>query len=571
MAFGVFRARNAIATARSHILHTVGGRGILPPRIGELGLVTQPSDFEQDLPAAAPMPDLPADVPAEFAPGAILARRFRVTQAKRGRGGVELLATDQQMGREVLLLPVAEADTGAFAGHGELLAWELQHHQGSALVVTDKPRGSRWREAPGQTLGQAAALRQWLLRTIECLRASPPPRATTWTPDDLWYHDAGFAWVASGAPLRPDTPYAAPELAEDPNADRERATQFNLAAIAYEVLTQRAPRGRLAPVREVRRDVDAALANTIDRAMATAADHRFPDLAAFAAALTAPARAGGPRQLALAAGAAAALLATGGWAWVTFSAASATTTTGTVGATPPTTKPADSGSAGNPPAAPPPTPEEEAARRAREAELTRLEQQLDELQNVAQAAPPPSRPTLPAKVTPAEEPRFRAESAAVQAADARRANALSALSQDTNRRVDDLRGRLRSAWLPSATAEELAKLAQDVRAARDELKAKVAQNMAELDAELQQQLQQIASQFPSPPLDQVFADGDFLYVLTPGLASADKATLKNRAFDALKAHVSDRELDYSDLTAIPQPPTGQRAHTGCQWWRIHVR
>jgi hypothetical protein len=159
----------------------------------------------------------------------------------------------------------------------------------------------------------------------------------------------------------------------------------------------------------------------------------------------------------------------------------------------------------------------------------------------------------------------------VQAADARRANALAELSQQVNQQVSHLRERLRNAWLPTATAEDLVKLAQDLRAARDELKAKVAKDMADLDAELQQQMQQIASQFPRPPLDQVFADGDFLYVLTPGLASADKAILKNRAFDALKAHVSDRELDYADLTAIHQPPTGQRAHTGCQWWRIHVR
>lgn len=79
--------------------------------------------------------------------------------------------------------------------------------------------------------------------------------------------------------------YMAPEqLAGEKTVDG-RADQYALAVMLYEMLTGAIPQGRVESARAVRKDIPRKLSDAVDRAMAPKPEMRFPDMAAFVAAL----------------------------------------------------------------------------------------------------------------------------------------------------------------------------------------------------------------------------------------------------------------------------------------------
>lgn len=127
-------------------------------------------------------------------------------------------------------------------------------------------------------------------------------------PENIWLTDDGKTKVMDFgiALLTTNTPslaspqaaagtpyYMAPEqLAGQSTADG-RADQYAVGVLLYEMLTGHIPTGRFDALRKVRKDVPMAVSAAVDKALATKAEDRYPDIKQFRDALFNGPRAGG--------------------------------------------------------------------------------------------------------------------------------------------------------------------------------------------------------------------------------------------------------------------------------------
>lgn len=80
--------------------------------------------------------------------------------------------------------------------------------------------------------------------------------------------------------------YTAPEAVGRGEMADHLSDQYSVAAILYEMLTGSPPASPAPPVRSARGDVPLPLATALDRALQRSPSHRFPDMEAFARALS---------------------------------------------------------------------------------------------------------------------------------------------------------------------------------------------------------------------------------------------------------------------------------------------
>lgn len=118
-------------------------------------------------------------------------------------------------------------------------------------------------------------------------------------PENIWLTrkdrvklmDFGIARMLNGSQVHQSTSvlgtayYMAPEQLSGSRDVDNRADQYALGVMLYELLTGQVPTGRSKSVRQQRADVSAAVSDAIDRALEPDPQDRYPDMRAFANAL----------------------------------------------------------------------------------------------------------------------------------------------------------------------------------------------------------------------------------------------------------------------------------------------
>ncbi|HTJ75682.1 MAG TPA: serine/threonine-protein kinase [Acidimicrobiales bacterium] len=278
---------------------------------------------------------------------AVIAGRYQL-DGELGRGGMaEVQAgTDLRLERPVavkFLLPEmaarddirrrfeAEARNAAALTHPHAVAvYDTGEHDGIPFMVMERlpgetladriaggPVDQAWlRQVAGEVLGALAAA-----HAVGMVHRDVKPGNILLTADGhAKIADFGIAKSLEASADRPDltgtgqllgTPaYLAPERLDGAPATA-RSDLYSLGVVLYEALAGRCPfagdtplaaaravaAGEYPPLRELRPDVDPALAATVERAMAREPGDRFPSAEAMAASLAAPGAAAGAPTL----------------------------------------------------------------------------------------------------------------------------------------------------------------------------------------------------------------------------------------------------------------------------------
>lgn len=110
-----------------------------------------------------------------------------------------------------------------------------------------------------------------------------------WVDDDGAFKlmDFGIARLMSGSQLTATTTamgtayYMAPEQLKAAKSVDGRADQYSLGVLLYELLSGDVPAGRIKPLRQLRKDIPAALSAAVDRALEPDPTARYPSMAEF--------------------------------------------------------------------------------------------------------------------------------------------------------------------------------------------------------------------------------------------------------------------------------------------------
>lgn len=310
--------------ASSFISFTVAG----PPIAGDVQEVVKPVVTADDLPEAAPQPELPEDPDAKLEIGRVIANRYEI-RSMVGPGGIGDVyeAVDRNANQVIALVAVrpgrltAEGPPERFlrlvdsfrrlAYPNVLEVHAIAEEKGRYFLVMEFPEGAALREAMD---ARAAARKKYEVNEVTDLViticdalefAEERNVKLEVTPESVWICPDGSPKLMDfgGGPLLGSPTGAAAVHAKAPLGPGRLGEQYWIAALAYEMLTGRVPAEQAAAPREIRDDIPAGLSQAISRAMAADPQQRFASTQAFKAALLTKA---GPSQKTLVIGAAAA-------------------------------------------------------------------------------------------------------------------------------------------------------------------------------------------------------------------------------------------------------------------------
>jgi serine/threonine protein kinase len=259
---------------------------------------------------------------ADLMPGQVLAERYEVRRPLgRGGMGVVYAAFDRVRGEEValkLLRPHLLRDPQArdrFAGEARIASglshphivrvYDLHQTPQHTFLTMELLRGRSLREEVArraQTDQRFSVEEVRRIGTQLCAALQEAHRQTVHRdvkPENIWLgEDGGIKLMDFGIArlLRPSqftstglalgtAYYMAPEQLRGGKDVDDRADQYAVGVVLYELLTGQVPMGAVKAPHEIRRSVPAALSRAIMRALAGRPEDRHADMAAFAVAL----------------------------------------------------------------------------------------------------------------------------------------------------------------------------------------------------------------------------------------------------------------------------------------------